>query len=118
MKLSLNQAAKEAGKSKKTLIEALKSGKMSADKVNGRWEIDPSELFRVYPKDTGVEPVAETVYHRPLELEKDRRIMELEFELKAARDLLDEKDRRIDDLRDAQRLLSAPKPGFFGRMFK
>ncbi len=50
-KLSLNKAAKEAGVAKSTLLDALNNGRMSAGKnEKGHWEIDPSELFRVFPK--------------------------------------------------------------------
>lgn len=50
-KLSLNKAAKEASVAKSTLLEALNNGRMSAGKSEkGHWEIDPSELFRVFPK--------------------------------------------------------------------
>lgn len=51
MKLSLNKAAKEAGIAKSTLLDALNNGRMSAEKnEKGHWEIDPSELFRVFTK--------------------------------------------------------------------
>lgn len=51
IKLSLNKAAKEAGIAKSTLLDALNNGRMSAEKnEKGHWEIDPSELFRVFPK--------------------------------------------------------------------
>lgn len=51
MKLSLNKAAKEAAVAKSTLLDALKSGRMSASRNDkGHWQIDPSELFRVFPK--------------------------------------------------------------------
>jgi len=51
VKLSLNKAAKEAGVAKSTLLDALKNGRMSAEKnEKGHWEIDPSELFRVFSK--------------------------------------------------------------------
>ena len=50
-KLSANRAAKEAGIAKKTLLEAISSGRLTAAKNDkGHWEIEPSELFRVYPK--------------------------------------------------------------------
>lgn len=50
MKLTMGQAAKEAGVSKATLSRAIKSGKVSATPSgNGGWEIDPAELFRVFP---------------------------------------------------------------------
>lgn len=61
IKLSLNKAAKEAGVAKATLVEALKSGRVSASKSEkGHWEIDPSELFRVFPK-TGSENLREPI---------------------------------------------------------
>lgn len=56
-KLSANRAAKEAGIAKKTLLEAISSGKLSASKNDrGHWEIEPAELFRAYPKTGFSEP--------------------------------------------------------------
>lgn len=56
IKLSLNKAAKEAGVAKSTLLDALNSGRMSAEKnEKGHWEIDPSELFRVFSKTSSDE---------------------------------------------------------------
>ena len=50
MKLSLGQAAKEVGKSKTAIANAVKSGRLSAEKTDtGGYAIDPAELFRVYP---------------------------------------------------------------------
>lgn len=50
--LTLNQAAKASKRSKATLLSAIDSGRLSASKDDlGRWAIDPSELFRVYPAD-------------------------------------------------------------------
>ncbi len=50
-KLTLGQAAKEAKKAKSTILDAIKNGKLSAPRgENGQYEIDPSELFRVYPR--------------------------------------------------------------------
>lgn len=49
--LSLSQAAKQAGKSKSTIGRAIESGRLSARKnQDGTFRIDPSELFRVFPK--------------------------------------------------------------------
>lgn len=57
--LTLNQAAKEAKKSKAAIIEALKTGRLSGVKNDlGQWQIQPVELFRVYPQNqsvTGIE---------------------------------------------------------------
>ena len=50
MKLSLNQAAKTCGRAKSTLLDAIKNGRLSATKAtNGHYEIDTSELHRVFP---------------------------------------------------------------------
>ncbi len=68
--LTLGKAAKEVGKSKTALSNAIKAGRLSATKKEtGAYEIDPAELFRVYPpkrssetvKLTTLDPVKKTV---------------------------------------------------------
>jgi len=50
MKHTAGTAAKAVGKTKSTITKAIASGKLSAIKNdNGAWEIDASELYRVYP---------------------------------------------------------------------
>ena len=52
--LSLAQAAKAAGKSKQTLVRAIKSGKLSAIRNDdGSYTIDPAELARALPGPGG-----------------------------------------------------------------
>lgn len=52
--LSAGEAAKLVGKSVPTITRAIKSGKLSATPRKPRgWDIDPSELFRVFPAVTG-----------------------------------------------------------------
>jgi hypothetical protein len=47
---SLAQAAKATGKSKPTIMRAIKAGKVSAmRRDDGSYQIDPAELHRVYP---------------------------------------------------------------------
>ena len=49
MSYTLNEAAKAVGKSKTTIHRAIKSGKISASKLDsGAYAIDPSELHRVF----------------------------------------------------------------------
>jgi hypothetical protein len=49
MPYTLGQAAKAAGRTKTTLQEAIKKGRISATKdALGRYQIDPAELHRVY----------------------------------------------------------------------
>ena len=46
---TLGTASKATGKSKSTILKAISSGRISAVKDDlGQWEIDPSELHRVY----------------------------------------------------------------------
>jgi hypothetical protein len=48
--LSLGQAAKEASVSKATISKALSSGRLSyVSKSSSGYQIDPAELFRVFP---------------------------------------------------------------------
>ncbi len=99
--LSLNQAAREAGRSKATLLEAIRNGRLSAKKdEKGRYQIDLSELFRVYPvtvsepgTKTGTDPpptTAETALFRQKTELLERIIENLEEER-------DDLRRRLDD---------------------
>jgi hypothetical protein len=57
MSYTLGDAAKAVGKSKTTLHRAIKSGRISAIKLeDGSYAIDPSELHRVFPPVTEVIP--------------------------------------------------------------
>ena len=50
MTMTLNEAAKSCHKAKGTVLKAIKEGRLSAPKdTQGRYEIDPSELHRVFP---------------------------------------------------------------------
>lgn len=109
MKLSLSQAAKEAGKSKSTISEAIKNKELSATKKGNRFEIDPAELFRVFPKGGTDRTEPETEAEHPSNGAKDT-------EIRMLRELLDAKDNHISDLKDQlekahaekQVLLAAP----------
>jgi hypothetical protein len=49
MGYSLKQAAAASGKSKPTILRAIQSGKISAEKdKDGEWQIEPAELHRVF----------------------------------------------------------------------
>src|SRR4051794_16364052 len=48
--LSLREAAEQTGVSKSTVFRAIRAGKLSAGRDEGaNFEIDPAELFRVFP---------------------------------------------------------------------
>jgi hypothetical protein len=50
MRYTLGQAAKATGKGKTTIQRAVKKGLISAEKTEtGEYQIDPSELHRVFP---------------------------------------------------------------------
>ncbi|MCX7075175.1 MAG: hypothetical protein NTZ45_00140 [Methylococcales bacterium] len=56
---TLNQAAKVCHKSKSSILDAIRSGRLSA-KMNEKkqWQIEPSELHRVYPYRIIAEPAS------------------------------------------------------------
>ncbi len=101
MKLSLNKAAKEAGVAKSTLLEALNSGRMSAEKnEKGHWQIDPSELFRVFEKTTASEH-KEPTPTSPQNHQKTGEASALEIEVRMLREQIE----RMDAERDRERSL-------------
>ena len=58
MTYNLGTASRATGKSKSTILRAIRNGKISAEKdVHGQWIIEPGELHRVYPEKLR-EPVA------------------------------------------------------------
>jgi competence protein ComGC len=99
VKLSLNKAAKEAGVAKSTLLDALSARRMSAEKnEKGHWEIDPSELFRVFPKTSSYNP--EKPIQTPLEnQQKTIQNSALEVEVKMLREQIE----RMDSERERER---------------
>lgn len=103
---SLTAAAKEVGKSKPTISKAIKTGRLSANRVGQGYEIDASELFRVYPKATQSEPAKEIASSNAVNL--------LELEAKMLREQLDRERDTVEDLRKrldrAERLIEDQRP--------
>ena len=93
MKHTAGTAAKVVGKTKSTITKAIASGKLSAIKNdNGAWEIDASELYRVYPP-TPLETV---------EIEQNDTLKEMDGnskEIEALERLLKAAEEQIDDLK-------------------
>ncbi|MCS5602170.1 MAG: hypothetical protein NZ734_08205 [Paracoccus sp.] len=118
MKYSLSEAAKATGKNKTTIQRAIKSGKISANKGNsGSYEIDPSELHRVFPptvaqrdaqhtqsNDTQQAKFAPESSHidRVVELEK-----ELAVACEKASGLEAQKDQMADTINDLRKRLDS-----------
>ncbi|MBW4597528.1 MAG: hypothetical protein KME46_32685 [Brasilonema angustatum HA4187-MV1] len=97
MSLTLYQAAKEVGRTKATLQEAIKKGKISAKKnEHGQYEIEPAELFRVYPPAPAPAPEPDNaLHHQPQD--QTGKIKELELQLDAASDMRKQLEARIED---------------------
>lgn len=142
MKYTLSEAASATGKNKATIQRAIKSGKISAQKgESGSYEIDPSELHRVFP------PVAQRVANqvnatmrndaqhieKPADFNVLQRIADLEKELAVMEERkngLDEQKRHLTDTVEDLRkrldssegrvlaLLNDQRPkGFWKRLF-
>ena len=134
--LTLNQAAKAAKKSKATLLESIKKGRMTAPKDDlGRYKIDPAELFRVYPpkpSETGNEnqsrPQGEPHETSVLQATVEH-LRELLRQVESERDDLRQRlDKSEDERRATQTKLTAlltdqrakpepPKAGLWQRLF-
>ena len=71
---TLGTAAKHVGKSKPTISKAIKDGKLSATKVDGVYQIDPSELSRVFPSTSTTSPQVATGPSVPLALSEQRNV--------------------------------------------
>ena len=116
-KLSLSQAAKEVGKSKPTISKAIKTGRLSANKVGNGYEIDPSELFRVYPRKSKSEPQNFTD-GKPLQ---ENQVNLLDLENKMLREQLEREKESVDDLRTrltrAELLITDQRKGFWAKIF-
>ena len=125
--LSLARAAKTAGKSKPTLLRAIKSGKLSASRTaSGAYEIDPAELARVFPfagdtAGTMTQPVpgngAETYPAiSPGEAQALHRVIAEQAE--TIRDLRNRLDSEVDERRRLLALLTGPKLPWWRKWFR
>ena len=120
MKYTAGTAAKAVGKTKSTITKAIASGKLSAIKnSSGAWEIDASELFRVYT------PIAlETVEIERMETPKETPINNsgLEREVELLREMLDETKADRDSWKSQTQKVTAlienqsAKKGFWARL--
>ena len=99
MELSASEAAREVGKSVQTITRAIQSGRLSASgPKGGPYRIDPSELFRVYPRRTS-EPSATSSMAGGASDEKPSAMGNLEVEVKMLREMLAREQDTVADLR-------------------
>ena len=97
--LTLGQAAKLCGRSKPTLSKALKEGRLSyVEKTKAGYQIDPSELSRVFPYSS---PNAKVDQIETLEKNPANTIENsvLKAKLEAAEQRFSDAEKTIDDLR-------------------
>lgn len=100
MSLSAKEAAEAVGLSKPGLLKAIKQGKVSATKDhNGEWQIDPSELFRVYEPVSSSTHQPEAQSFRQDTLGNTENTESLRREVELLRERLADKDDVIKDLR-------------------
>jgi hypothetical protein len=114
MGLTLRQAAELSGTSRSTIHRALKNGKISGGRLeDGAWDIDPSELARVFPWDI-TEPVQRDTTGQERNGSGEResvlavRVEMLERQLDRERDTVEDLRKRLDRAEDRILTLSAP----------
>jgi hypothetical protein len=100
MGYTLGTAAKATGRSRTSILRAIEKGKISACKnVHGEWDIEPSELHRVYPAresgNSSVNSTSATAANTDLLIENKELAAKLEAAGERVRDALDQ----VADLR-------------------
>jgi hypothetical protein len=106
MGLTLRQAAELCGASRSTIHRALKNGKISGSRLeDGAWDIDPSELARVFPWDISG-PVQQDNLGQGREEAGEReavlavKVEMLEHQLERERDTIADLRKRLDRAED------------------
>ena len=96
MPYNLAEAGAAVGRSKSTILRAIRKGGLSARRndMTGEWAIEPVELFRVYPAvaQSAAETTDRTTRH-------DDETIALRAKLEAAELRIADKDATINDLR-------------------
>lgn len=107
MYFTLGQAAKEVGRSKGTLSNMIKTGKLSvSEKTAKGYKIMASELFRAFP-DYNPQTVVIEQSTTPLNSEQKREIELLLERIRDKDDVIDDLRRRLDDEGEERRKLTA-----------
>lgn len=116
MRYTLGTAAKATGKAKSTILRAVKSGTISAHKTDdGSYEIDPSELHRVFPStvaqpDPSNDRQPHEEHHATLRLKLEILETERQRERDQMQATIDDLRTRLDRAEDrVTGLLAAPK---------
>ena len=123
-KLTLGQAAKQVGKSKPTISKAIKDGKLSGEKIDGVYQIEVSELLRVYDavsETTGAAAAPAPEASAVSEVEKrflEEKVADLEARLTEMKDERDtaQKEAREDRARMMALIEDKRPKGFWSRL--
>ena len=129
MVFTLRTAAQHTGTSKSTILRAIKSGRLSAARLeDGSYEIDPAELERVYPAQRMKQHAMDAMeHHAPNSsverngTEPDATAAALAAEIVGLREILRRADASAEEVRQdrdrwrsmaeqAQRLLTDQRP--------
>ncbi|MBN9890564.1 helix-turn-helix domain-containing protein [Salipiger abyssi] len=128
---TLGQAAKEAGCSKATISRAIKNGKLSASRLeDNSYQINPAELQRWVDSNGHRNSKMKQIATQDETAETPRETSGLQVELEALRQIADDRQKTIDDLRqrldaesEERRKLTAmvtdqrqPPKGFWARL--
>lgn len=120
MGLSAREAAKAAGKAVTTITRAIENGKLSASRLSGGgYNIDPSELFRVFPKNSSATPSEIHIATTKETTENSALQREVELLREALADARQERD-RWRDMADRLAIAPptpAPTPSLWQRLF-
>lgn len=98
MRYTLGTAAKATGKAKSTILRAVKAGTISASRSHdGSYEIEPSELHRVFPPNSAQPDTSNGSQHNEEQVATlQTRLEIIETERRRERDQM---QATIDDLR-------------------
>ena len=107
---TLGEAAKATGKSKATIAQSIQKGRISAEKDDlGRWQIEPSELHRLYPVASSTDgSKSDSIENGSNTLQTAlHRVEVLETELRAARKQNEYLEGHVEDLKGQREQLRA-----------
>lgn len=108
MVFTLRTAAQHTGTSKSTILRAIKSGRLSATRLeDGSYEIDPAELERVYPAQRMKQRAMDAMEHHAPTTSDERNTVApdattaaLTAQIEGLREILKRADATADELRE------------------
>jgi hypothetical protein len=114
MAMSLAEAAAATGVNRSTLFRAYKSGRMSATRTDtGQIEVDPAELFRVFPPVAPHQGAQEDMHQRAQATDAHDNALQagaLTIEIKMLREMLDTMREDRDAWREQAGKITAALP--------